>query len=38
MSIEEGIKYVISTGIIVPPDQRTDAQRALPPIASANRD
>lgn len=38
MTVEEGIKYVISTGIIVPPDMRSDEQRALPPIASVDRD
>jgi len=37
MSVEEGLKYVISTGIIVPPDQRSDDQRKLPPITSVDR-
>jgi uncharacterized membrane protein len=37
MTVEEGIKYVISTGIIVPPDRRTDEQLALPLITGIDR-
>ena len=38
MTVEEGIKYVISTGIIVPPDRRSSEQLALPLIPGLNKD
>jgi len=36
MTVEEGIKYVISTGIIVPPDRRDTDLRSLPIIPSVD--
>jgi len=34
MSVEEGVKLVISGGIVAPPDRRPDAERAKPVVAS----
>jgi len=34
MSVEEGIKMVVSAGIVTPPDERPKAQQAKPKIAS----
>ena len=34
MSVEEGIKMVISAGIVTPPDKRSEADQAAPAIAS----
>jgi uncharacterized membrane protein len=38
MSVEEGIKMVVSGGIVTPPDRRTAAQKAVTQIAHADRD
>ena len=38
MTVEEGIKMVVSGGIITPPDRRPARIRALPKIAAAERD
>ena len=38
MTVEEGIKMVVSGGIVTPPDRRSEAQKAVPMIASADHD
>ncbi len=38
MSVEEGIKMVVSGGIVTPPDRRPESQRGRKLIASANGD
>ena len=38
MSVEEGIKMVVSGGIVTPPDRRPDALKAVAQIASAEGD
>ncbi len=38
MSVEEGIKMVVSGGIVTPPDRRPEDQKAIPKIASADHD
>lgn len=38
MTVEEGIKMVISGGIVTPPDRRTAEQRALKAVAAASGD
>lgn len=34
MSVEEGIKMVVSAGIVTPPDKRAEAEQAIPVIAT----
>ncbi len=34
MSVEEGIKMVVSAGIVTPPDKRTEAEQVVPAIAA----
>lgn len=36
MSVEEGVKLVISGGIVVPPDRRPDDEKAKPVVPAAN--
>jgi len=38
MTVEEGIKMVVSGGIVTPPDRRTPAQKAIRKIAPADGD
>jgi len=38
MTVEEGIKMVVSGGIVTPPDRRPEDQKAIPKIASADHD
>ena len=38
MSVEEGIKMVVSAGIVTPPDERSKAEKAKPAIAARSRD
>ncbi len=37
MSVEEGIKMVVSAGIVTPPDERPKAEQAKPAIAARSR-
>ena len=38
MTVEEGIKMVVSGGIVTPPDRRPESDQAIPKVASADGD
>jgi uncharacterized membrane protein len=38
MTVEEGIKMVVSGGIVTPPDRRPESQQAVKRVAAADRD